>query len=423
MLRQFNHLSIRTKILVCAITILILVGIMTIVVYVGIVESEARDQRVVRAADVVQGTDTLLIQLTNMELDFRTYLLTGDAAFVTSYDANYQAYQQKQIRLAQLVGDDAAQAELLHQLDVTVRGWHNFLHQPTIRSRKALKKKSGTASDLFVSTALRGAHDFNDILLRLNAIRIAEVQRSDAYRQEAQAATLRLRLTLLVGTLITGVLSLSTLVFLASTIARRVQRVTLAATRIADGDNTVRCDLPVSRDEVGLMAATFNTMAQLIQQRTDDLMDQYQVAESSRHEAEATREQLATQLALVVEQQAIIRQMSVPILPVRSSTLVMPLVGTLDSKRLELMQTQALGTIERSNSRQLILDITGVPIIDTQVAFGLTQLVQAARLLGTKVDIVGIRPEVAQTLVGLGVELRTMRTFSNLQAALDNERM
>jgi rsbT co-antagonist protein RsbR len=181
----------------------------------------------------------------------------------------------------------------------------------------------------------------------------------------------------------------------------------------------VRCDLPASRDEVGLMGATFNTMAQIIEQRTDDLMAQYQVAEASRREAEATHEQLATQLALVEQQQAIIREMSVPVLPVRSSTLVMPLVGALDSTRLALMHAQALQAIERSRTRQLILDITGVPVIDTQVALGLTRLVQAARLLGTNVDIVGIRPEVAQTLVGLGVELRAMRTFSNLQAALD----
>src|SRR5262249_19392339 len=100
-------------------------------------------------------------------------------------------------------------------------------------------------------------------------------------------------------------------------------------------------------------------------------------------------------------------------------TLVMPLIGALDSTRLALMQAQALRAIERSRTRQLILDITGVPVIDTQVALGLTQLVQAARLLGTKVDIVGIRPEVAQTLVGFGTELQAMRTCSNLQAALD----
>ena len=61
------------------------------------------------------------------------------------------------------------------------------------------------------------------------------------------------------------------------------------------------------------------------------------------------------------------------------------------------------------------MDITGVPLVDTQVALGLTQLVQAAQLLGTRVSIVGIRPEVAQALVGLGISLPNIKTFSTLQ--------
>jgi rsbT co-antagonist protein RsbR len=419
MLHKFNQLSIRTKFMICAITILVLVGGMSGAVYIGIVENEAREQRVVRAADVVQTTDTLLMHLTNMELNFRSYLLTGSDDFIEAYEASYQAYQQEQILLAVLVQAQPEQVKELEQLAVAVRGWHNFLHQPTIRSRKAMKKNNSTASNLFIATALRGAQDFDEIRMRLNAIRTVEAQRSEASRQSAEAAALLLRAMLLGGMLVTSVLSLGALSLLAGNIVRRVQRVTLAATRIADGDNTVRCDLPASDDEVGLMGATFNTMAQIIQQRTDDLVAQYQVAEAARCEAESTREQLATQLALVDQQQAIIREMSVPVLPVRSSTLVMPLVGALDSSRLSLMQSQALHAIEHSDTRQLILDITGVPIIDTQVALGLTQLVQAARLLGATVDIVGIRPEVAQAIVGLGVEVRDVRTFSNLQAALD----
>src|SRR5262245_56800779 len=180
MIQHFNHLSIRAKIRVCAIAILILVLGMAGVIYVDIVENEARDQRVVRAADVMQSTDTLLIQLTNMELDFRTYLLTGDAAFVTSYETSYQAEQQEQQRLAQLLGDDTAQADQLHELDITVNGWRNFLHLPTIRSRKAVRRTSTSASTLFVATALRAARDFDEIRKRLSAIRAAEVQRSDA---------------------------------------------------------------------------------------------------------------------------------------------------------------------------------------------------------------------------------------------------
>ena len=134
-------------------------------------------------------------------------------------------------------------------------------------------------------------------------------------------------------------------------------------------------------------------------------------------------EQRAAEQARLLEenqqQREMIRDLSVPVLPISAATLVMPLVGTLDSQRLALAQEQALGAIERGHTRYLALDITGVPLVDSQVAQGLLGVVQAARLLGTEVVLVGVRPEVAQAIVGLGIELRGIRTFSDLQSAIE----
>lgn len=118
------------------------------------------------------------------------------------------------------------------------------------------------------------------------------------------------------------------------------------------------------------------------------------------------------------QQRQAIRELSVPVLPVRDTTLVMPLIGAIDTARLSDMQEHALEQIEQTGARELLIDVTGVPVIDTQVAKGLIQLVDAARLMGTRVMLAGIRPEVAQTLVSLGVDLSSIRTFSTLQAAL-----
>lgn len=122
------------------------------------------------------------------------------------------------------------------------------------------------------------------------------------------------------------------------------------------------------------------------------------------------------------EQRALVRGMSVPVLPVSAGTLVVPLVGDLDAQRLADLQTQALAAVERSRARRIVLDITGVPIVDTHVAQGLVQAVLALRLLGAEAALVGIRPEVAQALVGLGVELSELTTFRDLQTALAMER-
>jgi rsbT co-antagonist protein RsbR len=123
-------------------------------------------------------------------------------------------------------------------------------------------------------------------------------------------------------------------------------------------------------------------------------------------------------LAALEQERATARELSVPVIPISATTLIIPLIGALDTERLHQLQTQALGALERSVAHTLILDITGVPVVDTQVAQGLLQVVSAARLLGARVMLVGIRPEVAQALVGLGVDMRAIRTFSDLQSAL-----
>jgi rsbT co-antagonist protein RsbR len=415
MRRWFNNARIHTKILVSAIAIVLLVGTMSGVVYTGIVARQDRDQLVERSNAIVMSTDVLQFHLVNIELAFRSYLLTGDKAWLKTYDASNQAYDGEFATLQDLVHDDSAQREQLRQIASAVQGWRIYVHQVGIGIRKRLAKRPSAASDAFIATGINGKVDFDLIRASLVALRSAEEQLADVRRADARTSASALRVTLLAGTLVVSVLCLGTLSLLASNIARRVGRVTWAAERIATGDNSVRCDLPDSRDEVGLMASTFNSMANIIQQRTDELTSQYTVVEAARCAAEASHAQIAEQLAVIDQQQEVIRDMSVPVLPLLASTLVMPLVGALDSKRLALMQEQALHALEHASARQLILDITGVPIVDTQVAIGLTQLVQAAQLLGTQVSIVGIRPEVAQTLVGLGISLPNIKIYSTLQ--------
>jgi rsbT co-antagonist protein RsbR len=167
--------------------------------------------------------------------------------------------------------------------------------------------------------------------------------------------------------------------------------------------------------------AAESSAAELVQSNTD-LETRVGERTIALQNALAEVEQRAAEQARLLEenqqQREMIRDLSVPVLPVSTATLVMPLVGILDSQRLALAQEQALGAIERARARYLALDITGVPLVDSQVAQGLIGVVQAARLLGTEVVLVGVRPEVAQAIVGLGIDLRGIRTFSDLQSAI-----
>jgi rsbT co-antagonist protein RsbR len=132
--------------------------------------------------------------------------------------------------------------------------------------------------------------------------------------------------------------------------------------------------------------------------------------------AQASEKQ--TLLDEIASQQAVIREMGVPVLPVSADTLVMPLVGEIDGERLRIIQAQALAAIERSRARTLLIDLTGVAVVDSHVAEGLLRTVQAAHLLGTTPVLIGISPEVAQSLVSLGIDLGDVKTAASLQSAL-----
>ena len=113
-----------------------------------------------------------------------------------------------------------------------------------------------------------------------------------------------------------------------------------------------------------------------------------------------------------------IREISSPVIPVHDDVLVLPLVGTIDSARSSRIMETLLTGVQEHAAEVVIIDITGVPIVDTAVANHLIQATRAATLLGAHCVLVGVSAEVAQTLVQLGVNLSTLVTRSNLQAGI-----
>jgi anti-anti-sigma regulatory factor len=145
---------------------------------------------------------------------------------------------------------------------------------------------------------------------------------------------------------------------------------------------------------------------------------QQDLVERQRKEAalrQAEEERLKLQGEIIRMQAAALEQLSTPLIPISDDILVMPLIGTIDSRRAQQLTQTLLQGLATHHARAAILDITGVPIVDIEVAQGLLRAAQAAQLLGARVVLTGIRPEVAQTLVGIGVDLRGIVTYSTLQ--------
>jgi len=109
---------------------------------------------------------------------------------------------------------------------------------------------------------------------------------------------------------------------------------------------------------------------------------------------------------------------TVPVVQVWTGVLLVPLIGTLDSQRSQQLMERLLKRIADTGSPVALLDITGVPAIDTQTAQHLIETISAVRLVGAAVVVTGVRPSIAQTLVHLGIELSNITTRSSLSAGL-----
>jgi anti-anti-sigma regulatory factor len=139
-----------------------------------------------------------------------------------------------------------------------------------------------------------------------------------------------------------------------------------------------------------------------------------------------------TVLSALTEQQAIlhaaydrertlsqtVRELGCPIIPLLPGVLLVPLIGALDSQRAQQIVSAVLEAIGEQRAHTVFLDVTGVPIVDTQVASSLIYTARAATLLGARVVMVGIRPEIAQSIVGLGIDLSHLKMYSDLASAI-----
>ena len=139
---------------------------------------------------------------------------------------------------------------------------------------------------------------------------------------------------------------------------------------------------------------------------------------TDRKQAEEAMRQSLLQQEIIVAQQAALEELSTPLIPVSDTLMVMPLIGSMDSRRAQQVLDTLLRGVAMARAEIAIIDITGVSIVNTQVANALIRAAQAVKLLGAQVMLTGIRPEVAQTLVGLGAQLPIV-TRSTLQSGIE----
>jgi anti-anti-sigma regulatory factor/PAS domain-containing protein len=171
---------------------------------------------------------------------------------------------------------------------------------------------------------------------------------------------------------------------------------------VADSQGRIRGTLLLGRDITEVEQR--NVLLEWERARLDDTVQKLEAGQTERAELAAT-----------------VQKLSLPLIPVLDGVLALPLVGDFDGARIEEFTSVLMAGIERTHAQLVLLDITGIPLLDTAGAAGLLRGVRAAALLGARCVLVGVRPEIAQSLVSLGVPLGELATAATLQQAVHTE--
>ena len=190
----------------------------------------------------------------------------------------------------------------------------------------------------------------------------------------------------------------------------RIDRIEDILASVAAGDMDARINSEIEDDFSGIEAA--------IDLLINDLTEELRQREKMQKDLENKLSKIQEQQKTILQQQEDLLELSSPVSKVWDNILILPVIGTLDSQRTQVMMENLLQKIVETGCTISILDITGVPTVDTQVANHLLKTVTAARLLGAECIISGISPAIAQTIVHLGIDLSVIRTKATLQDAM-----
>lgn len=191
----------------------------------------------------------------------------------------------------------------------------------------------------------------------------------------------------------------------------RMRRAEEVLARVADGHLDQKLPLSPTDDALTGLEMGINFL----------IVDLRQTAQRNREQHEALlaqRTELEAKLVTIAQQADAIRELTTPVMEIWDDVLLLPIVGVVDTHRSQEIMTNLLEAIVERSSRCVILDVTGVEVVDTSTADYLIKVVRAAGLLGTRCVLTGLSPAVAQTLTAIGVDMREVRTLRDLKAGL-----
>jgi anti-anti-sigma factor len=245
----------------------------------------------------------------------------------------------------------------------------------------------------------------------------AALQQVRAVGYELDAQSLQLRQIVLGASLVTLLLTLVLGFQIARAISLPLKKLVGATHQLQQGNYSDLGSIQRDQSEIGVLAGAFHQMAEALQQeRTAVVRQQQELTERNQH-LEQTYQELRQATQAREEMETTVRMLSVPVIPVLQGVIVLPLVGEIDTERAESMLSRLSEGVVAHRAHMVILDVTGVPFVDSQIVRCLQHAASSAKLLGARCVLVGITPEVAQTIVSSGGSLADFTTMADLRSA------
>ena len=370
-------------------------------------ELSEHSHQVLAASDAVQRLTV------DLETGLRGWQLTDDRQFLTPTQQALRQLPGRLDELERLARDDPVQAARVRALRDQVDSYVSGYVRPALGmdpTTLSLADRRATAQE--GKSRLDSVREGFDAIRRSES-RLAATRSADARDSSARAETIGVvALVVLLAMLLVAV------VYLARAVVAPVGRTAQAATRIAGGDFTARVE-PGGTGEVAQLGSAFNTMAAALESNRAAL-------ERGAHELRRTNAELdarAGELAeayrdLEASKEQSILALSTPALEIDDQTLLLPLIGDVTNERAQQIKQRLLAAVRENRSRYVVLDVTGVPSLDTDTARILIEIVEAARLLGASVALTGVSGELAAALVNLGIDPHQLTTRADLRAGV-----
>jgi methyl-accepting chemotaxis protein len=271
MKRFETNVRIRNKILVIVIMILLITIGIGSVLYWGITSSQDRERWVAHTHEVINEADELMIQLLNMETGERGFALTDDEAFLEPYESGWETYQEHYNTLYELVSDNPAQQNRLESINEDVRAWKADVLDYVIALRRQVNDDAAEIREIdeFITSG-QGKERLDSIRAQMETFRATEVALLDERSIESQNAASLLLWVLIGGIGLTVVIGMVIAVVVAERISRRINEVATAASSMAAGNLDIVHTVPEGRDEVGILATAFTSMADTIRSQIQE---------------------------------------------------------------------------------------------------------------------------------------------------------